>query len=279
MSTATVLIQRPVVQSTAKRTEKVAEKVVEKVAEASVPLKREVSRFSQVLLTLSIVSSLIYWTALIHPLSGYLHMGIKWLSISTLTAIVLRFLTCKQDVFLLGALFFHSLGDLFLAHPYQDWLMYSMGPFLLGHIFYILTFRTDVEAWAVLKKNITRMKKILLSASLIYGVIMGAVILPSIMHTPMAVPASIYFVIIIAMVFISVLASYKSYWMMVGCWMYLASDSLIALNKFCLPLPNYLQQLSWPLYYIGQILIAFGFLREKQRSKSYFLFSNDRFSF
>jgi len=272
----TILIQRPVAIS--KKTEKVADKVVDGV-KAITPIRREVSRFSQILLTLSIVSSLIYWTSLVSPLSGYLNMGIKWLSISTLTTIVFRLVTCKQDVFLFGALFFHSLGDLFLAHPYQDLLMYSMGPFLLGHIFYILTFRTDVEAWVTLKRNITRMKKVLISASVIYGLIMGAVIFPAIMHTPIAVPASLYFIIIIAMVVVSVLASYKSKWMMFGCWMYLASDSLIALHKFYLPLPYYLQQLTWPLYYIGQILIAFGFLREKQRSKYCFFISNDRISF
>jgi hypothetical protein len=46
-------------------------------------------------------------------------MGIKWVSIATLIVIVVRFFTCKQDFFLFTAMFFHSLGDLFLAHPYS----------------------------------------------------------------------------------------------------------------------------------------------------------------
>lgn len=107
---------------------------------------------------------------------GYLHMSIKWFSIATLTAIVFRFLTCKQDFFLFTAMFCHSLGDLFLAHPYsvryffililfcilisltqiQDWLLYSLGPFLLGHIFYIMTFKVLFVYLFIKEKNILK---------------------------------------------------------------------------------------------------------------------------
>lgn len=46
--------------------EKVGEVVENKI------LRKEVSRFSRLLLTLSIVSSFLYWTALVHPFSGML---------------------------------------------------------------------------------------------------------------------------------------------------------------------------------------------------------------
>jgi len=248
------------------------------VSSKNIKLHRDVSRFSQVLLTLSIVSSFMYWSSLVLPFSGWLHAAIKWLSIGTLACIVLRFLSCKQDIFLLFAMFFHSLGDLVLAHPYQDWLMYSLGPFLLGHIFYILTFKADVPAnLQAIKNTFSRAKAILIAASLIYIIIMSSILLPSLFNSPLFVPVIVYMLIISSMVVLSVIPQYKSPLMTLGCWMYILSDSLIAVDKFYAPLPPVLDACTWPLYYIGQILISLGLMKEKRNLM--FLFCSDRISF
>jgi len=257
--------------------EKLVEQVVEKMVQA--PIRKDVSRFSQLLLTLSIVSSFLYWTALALPFSGYLHMSIKWFSVITLTAIVFRFLTCRQDLFLFAALFCHSLGDLFLAHPYSDWLLYSLGPFLLGHVFYIMTFKADLPEYEKLKKNLTLAKKALISASAIYFLVMSSILIPVLMHTVIALPLAIYMIVISIMVILSVLGHYKSPMITLGCWMYVLSDSLIAIDKFYMPLPAPLPYLSWPLYYIGQILISLCLLREKGRNSDYFFISHPLLSF
>jgi len=271
---------KPHTISPEKLVEQVVEKVVEKVEKVvEIPVRKDVSRLSQLLLTLSIVSSFMYWTALVHPFSGYLHMSIKWVSILTLTAIVFRFLVCKQDLFLFAALFCHSLGDLFLAHPYSDWLLYSLGPFLLGHVFYIMTFKADLPEYDKLKKNLSLAKKALISASIIYLIFMGAILIPALMHTVIAIPITIYMIIVSLMVVLSVLPQYKSPMITLGCWMYVISDSLIAVDKFYTPLPYPLSSLSWPLYYIGQIMISLCLLREKGRDKDYFFISNRMFSF
>ena len=67
--------------------------------------------------------------------------------------------------------------------------------------------------------------------------------------------------------------------MTLGCWMYIVSDSLIAIDRFYTPLPYPLSILSWPLYYIGQILISIGLLREKRKSADCFLISHRLLSF
>lgn len=252
--------------------EKVGDVVEKKI------LRKEVSRFSRLLLVLSLVSSFLYWTALIHPFSGYLHMTIKWFSIATLTAIVFRFLTCKQDFFLFTAMFCHSLGDLFLAHPYSDMLLYSLGPFLLGHIFYIMTFKSDLPAYQQLKTNLSHAKKALITASVIYMIMMAGILIPALIQTPLAVPVCVYMIVVSLMVVLSVLPQYKSPLMTLGCWMYIISDSLIALDRFYMPLPS-LSYLSWPLYYIGQILISIGLLREKGRSDDCFFINHRLVSF
>lgn len=279
-ATAT-LTQRPA-PTTKKATvvtpEKLVEQVVGKVVDA--PIRKDVSRLSQLLLTLSIVSSFLYWTALVLPFSGYLHMSIKWFSVATLTAIVVRFLVSKQDVFLFAALFFHSLGDLFLAHPYSDWLLYSLGPFLLGHVFYIMAFKSDLpESYEKLKKNLSLAKKALISASIIYFVIMSSILVPALMHTVIALPVAVYMIIVSLMVILSVIPQYKSPLITLGCWMYVLSDSLIAIDKFYAPLPYPLTYFSWPLYYIGQIMISLCLLREKGRDKDYFFISHRLLSF
>lgn len=254
---------------------KVAAKLVDPPA-----LRKDVNRFSQLLLTLSIVSSFLYWTALVHPFSGYLHMGVKWFSILTLTAIVFRFLISRQDLFLFAALFCHSLGDLFLAHPYRDMLLYSLGPFLLGHIFYIMAFRADLPEYQKLKENLSRAKKALITASVIYLIMMSGILIPVLFNTVFAIPVTIYMVIVSLMVVLSVLPQYKSPLITLGCWMYIISDSLIAIDKFHTPLPYPFSSFTWPLYYIGQIMITLCLLREKGRDKdSYFFISHPRISF
>jgi len=61
--------------STTHTLEEVVDKVVdtvEKVGDVVEKkiLRKEVSRFSRLLLVLSLVSSFLYWTALVHPFSG-----------------------------------------------------------------------------------------------------------------------------------------------------------------------------------------------------------------
>jgi len=261
-------------------TEKLVGQVVGKVEVAVEKIvERKVSRLSQVLLTLSLVSSFLYWTALIHPFSGYLHMCIKWVSILTLTVIVFRFLTCKQDLFLFAALLCHSLGDLVLAHPYKDWVLYSLGPFLLGHVFYIMTFKADLPEYDKLKANLSKARKALISASVIYCCLMGAILLPGLLHTVFALPIAVYMLVISSMVVLSVLPQYKSPLITLGCWMYVVSDSLIAIDRFYSPLPYPLHALSWPLYYVGQIMISLCLLREKGRNTDNFFISHRLVSF
>jgi len=228
---------------------------------------KRVSRLSQILLLASIVSSFLYWSSLVLPFSGYLHAGIKWVSIGTLTLIIVRLIKGRQDMFLLAALFFHSLGDVVLAHPYQDLLMYSIGPFLLGHIFYIFTFKSDLPAtYQILKHTLSRAKKILIAASFIYTVIMACILIPPLLDTHLVYPIIVYMLVVSTMVVLSVLPQYRSPWMTFGCWMYIISDSLIAINKFYMPLPPMLDACSWPLYYIGQIFISLGLMKEKNNS-------------
>lgn len=284
MSTTT-LVQRTIPKThNVDHKQQVVETVVTKVEQVGTKigdtlLRKDVSRTSRLLLTLSLVSSFLYWTALVHPFSGYLHMTIKWFSIATLTAIVFRFVTCKQDFFLFTAMFCHSLGDLFLAHPYSDMLLYSLGPFLLGHIFYIMTFKSDLPDYEKLKSQFSHAKKALLCASVIYFGIMSCILIPGLYKTPLAIPITVYMVIVSLMVVLSVLPQYKSPLMTLGCWMYIVSDSLIAIDRFYMPLPYPLSYLTWPLYYIGQILISIGLLREKGKSADCFFISHRLLSF
>ncbi len=67
--TTTTLIHRIIstVQKDVQQTEKAVERLVDTVTKKE---PRVVSRFSQVVLTLSILSSFLYWTHMVHPFSG-----------------------------------------------------------------------------------------------------------------------------------------------------------------------------------------------------------------
>jgi len=268
-------IARLVGANTLEKTEEIIAKTEETIEKT---VQKRVSRVSQLLLLSSILSSFLYWSSFVLPFSGYLHAVIKWLSIGTLSVIILRLINRRQDIFLLAALFCHSLGDLALAHPYQDLLMLSIGPFLMGHVFYIFTFKADLpESYQLLKQSISRGKKILIVAVIIYTAIMSSILIPPLLNTNLVIPIAIYMFIISAMVILSSLPQYRSPWMTLGCWMYIISDSLIAINKFYMPLPPVLGACTWPLYYIGQILISLGLMKEKNNSL-YFLIVHDYIS-
>eukprot|EP01112_Ceratiomyxa_fruticulosa_P015916 TRINITY_DN475_c0_g1_i2.p1 TRINITY_DN475_c0_g1~~TRINITY_DN475_c0_g1_i2.p1 ORF type:complete len:272 (-),score=34.56 TRINITY_DN475_c0_g1_i2:399-1214(-) len=221
------------------------------------------SRKGQALLLASLFFSALYWFQVLHPVSGWLHVLVKWLSILPLTLVVLHYQSTRQDVFLLCAILFHSVGDVVLAHPTMDLLAYSLGPFLVGHIFYILAFSGDLPK--PIASAVSPTKLALMVLGLGYIIAMAVLLLPRLLPTPLGGPVVVYMSIFSVLAMLSFLTKWRLRWMTLGIWMYIVSDSLIALDKFYTPLPPALHSLTWPLYYIGQILISVGLLMEKGR--------------
>jgi len=107
---------------------------------------------------------------------------------------------------------------------------------------------------------------------LLYTLRISPWLLPSLAQ--LIVPVAIYMCAITAMVLTCILARFSRPWIICGAILFLASGSLLAVNKFKTPIP-YRDYLVWSTYYAAQFAIATGFLK-LWRAAQYVLPSRDR---
>jgi len=157
------------------------------------------------------------------------------------------------SAWLVGALLASMAGDVALMFP--GGFLPGLVFFLLAHLMYLLLFSRTVGRRAV--GWLPRRGPLLWVAA--YGLAMGAVLWP---HLPVGlrVPVAIYVVVICAMGAqalgrASLLGDAAARAVAAGAVLFMASDTLLALNRFVAPLP--LAPL-WVLstYFAGQLLIA-----------------------
>ncbi|MCB0445354.1 MAG: lysoplasmalogenase [Gelidibacter sp.] len=159
--------------------------------------------------------------------------------------------------FTLLALSFSLLGDVLLLFVEQsaNYFMFGLMAFLLAHIMYILVFSKH--------RNKTKNPWVFVLLLLIFA--MGIFYLLKSGLGTMRIPVSIYMLIILTMVTMAFLRkgmvnpiSYNL--VLIGGFLFLVSDSILALNKFYQPLP--LSNFSiMTTYALAQYFIVKGLLK------------------
>jgi uncharacterized membrane protein YhhN len=93
----------------------------------------------------------------------------------------------------------------------------------------------------------------------IYALAMAIVMTPSLRE--MAIPVYFYLVVITLMGIFAALRAAKNKLTLYGAASFIVSDSIIAINKFMMPVPaaDYLVMVT---YYLALFLIVYGFLKE-----------------
>jgi uncharacterized membrane protein YhhN len=221
-------------------------------------LRREFDLLDRLLLAVSVACSLVYlFTVSVQPYRG--SVVIKALSIAPLAILAFRVLKTLDGLILSLALVFSAIGDVMLGLHREDYFLFGLLSFLLAHLFYIGLFarnlphplRTDSE------------QKIILTGILIFSAAMTVWLWPG--FGAMKIPALIYLCAITCMCLSATLMKLTRRTVLIGAMLFLLSDSLIAANKFKMPIPlsNYA---IWATYYLGQCCIALGFLRDKLRA-------------
>ncbi len=205
------------------------------------------------LLVVSILAALVYW-AMRAQIATPFSIFLKGLSIACLAVLAWQQRHSWQEMLLVVALCFHSVGDVLLDWDRTKLFLPAVGTFMLGHVFYLITFWPNMLALNALPSS----KKLLFGAILLYGLAMAAIIIP---HLPKNLFAAValYMCVILMMTLAATSANYRNPWIIVGAILYVISDSLIALDTFVRPL-GMSAHLIWPLYYAGQMLIVTGFL-------------------
>jgi uncharacterized membrane protein YhhN len=169
----------------------------------------------------------------------------EWVTKPAALAMLLLYAGLQPEVtwVLLAALTFSLLGDVYLMLP-KDMFVAGLSAFLVGHVFYILSFNVDDGTRAI-------WLVVLLLASAPVGLkILGAA-KPESMRPPVA----IYMLVILTMV-ASAFAS-ASFAAIAGAVLFYASDAMIAWNRFVDPFPGARVAII-VTYHLGQLGLVWG---------------------
>ncbi len=153
-----------------------------------------------------------------------------------------------KNTLLITALAFCMAGDVWLM--FSGFFLQGLASFLIAHVFYIALFKQGVDWFP---------SKLALAASLAYGAAMYAYLLPG-LSAGLQIPVAVY-IFVIALMGAQVigravvLQTTSSKWVALGSLFFMASDSLLAINRFVSPIA--LSPL-WVLgtYFLAQMLIA-----------------------
>ncbi len=221
-------------------------------------LRREFNLIDKFLLATSVACGLVYLlTSDFQPYKG--SVVIKALSIAPLAVLAFRVLKTLDGLILSLALVFSSIGDVMLGLRREDFFIFGLLSFLVAHLFYIWLFTHNFPH----PFRTNREQKILIVCILIFSAAMTTWLWSG--FGAMKIPALIYLCAITLMCITATLMGLRKHAVVIGAIFFLLSDSLIAANKFktTIPLSDYA---IWFTYYVGQCLIALGFLREKLRA-------------
>lgn len=167
---------------------------------------------------------------------------------------------------LLTALTFSWIGDIVLLFANQGELYFIVGlvAFLISHVFYIVLFNKQTVT-----KSISNKISFGAGIGLILLYFFGMITTLGPKLGPLTVPVVVYAVVISSMLYFALKGSYQ--WnaipyqsVLVGALFFIASDSILAFNKFYQPIP-YASFLIMITYLAAQYGIVWGILNLNQK--------------
>jgi uncharacterized membrane protein YhhN len=178
---------------------------------------------------------------------------LKILPILTLSLVVAKTTEPPIRHFLLVALFFSACGDLLLN---ANQFIFGVVAFLMAQLSYAFLF---VRNW----QGFTNRLPISLLLSGYMG-FMLYVLLPNL--ESLLIPVIAYLMAIGFMGFAAIQSKYSISWSVLGAMVFIASDSLIAIEKFIQPIA-YNDYWIMATYYLAQWMLIEGFLKENTATK------------
>lgn len=151
--------------------------------------------------------------------------------------------------------FFSVCGDIFLEVDRQGLFLFGLGSFLIGHLFYI---------GAMLRKpRLNRVSIVNLLILVVYGVFFAIQLKPNLGE--LTVPVFLYLGVILLMCVSAGLGKLNNPVLLTGAWLFVISDSIIAIDKFLLPISSS-STMIMITYYSGQFLIATGMVKSLEEN-------------
>lgn len=174
-------------------------------------------------------------------------------AIPAISLAVLAFIAISgsRGKLLFASLFFCAAADIALELAGGKYFVAGLGLFLIAHILFIVTFSRDF------KFQKSRIPVIILL--IVYSMMMAFVLTPSLKE--MAIPVYVYMTAITLMGIFASFRGAKNDFTLYGAISFIVSDSVIAINKFMMPViaADYIIMVT---YYLALFLIVYGFLRD-----------------
>ncbi|WP_295803579.1 lysoplasmalogenase [uncultured Microbulbifer sp.] len=169
-----------------------------------------------------------------------------------------RHLAGTSRTLVLLALGFSAIGDVLLAVEFANHFIFGLGAFLLAQLTYAGNFLRAARRPSLCVAG--RVFSILVAATLLAQQILPAA-------GALALPVTFYFVAIVTMALSAALHRSGSSLLFAGALTFMASDALIAINRFLDPVPL---AGTWIMltYYGAQALLVYGLIRADLAEKS-----------
>lgn len=170
---------------------------------------------------------------------------------------------------LIAALVLSWLGDVFLLQTTDIFFQLGLGSFLLAHIAYMVTFNKAMYTHPPINAAYLRRNWLWL----LLGGAYLSLFLYQLRHIGDLLPPVVVYASVLLLMAFAALRRWgntrrsSAYWVLVGALLFLLSDSLIALNKFLLPLP-FADLYIMVLYAAAQYLIVVGCIAHDEPAKA-----------
>jgi uncharacterized membrane protein YhhN len=202
-------------------------------------------------------SSLLYWLLalsylLLNQFYPYalqtLHKAAPILFLAILSCLLC---TGRLRFWLTMALLFSATGDILLASTMENSFIFGLLSFAIAHLCYAVGF----WPWC-------RWSNQALLKALPLVVILLVVLLLVLPHTAeLRLPVLVYMGIISLMAVLAIFSLVQTPYLLIGAFLFVISDSLIAVNKFVIPLP-WQHILVMLTYYLAQYYLFIGCIKQ-----------------
>ncbi len=189
---------------------------------------------------------------LIHPYS--LSPLLKIIPLSCLLILVAGGIKGRQRILLVIALLFCMAGDVLLDLDRSANFKPALVAFLLGHVFYIIIFQ--------LERQFEKKRAMYLVSVIVYTVVVGFFLKD--IPAQFLPPIMVYLAVISIMVLSALMMKNFSWVICAGSMIFMISDTIIAINKFLVPIPNS-TVFNIGFYFVAQVLIVSGLLINEEK--------------
>ena len=152
----------------------------------------------------------------------------------------------KKKSLITTALIFSAIGDIILDLNGKGFFIFGLTSFAIAHCFYIAAFFT--------KPQLLKIQLAFGALFIFYGITAAIILIPYL--DKMFIPVIIYLITITSMA-VSVSLGKNNYLAILGAFLFVLSDSVIAFNMFYIKIPH---SSFWILssYYPAQLLLTYG---------------------